>query len=133
MKGKLSGCFSAAWSHLVLQHLDFLLVGRAPWPAADPLVGLLGPVRPTLWLLLCRLVLQDLNFLARRDYFLVGQAVRLSPPAVAGVWLLLCRLVGQPILAAAGFSAGSSKPLRRILLIACASLLPAAVAWCDLN
>jgi hypothetical protein len=39
------------------------------------------------------LVLQDLDFLARRDAFLVGQAVRLSPPAVAGVWLRLCCFV----------------------------------------
>src|ERR1039457_1741016 len=43
-----------------------ILVGRAPWPAADPLVGLLGRtksrtrgsgadegVRPTFWLRLC--------------------------------------------------------------------------------
>ena len=43
------------------------------------------------------------SFLARRDYFLVGLAVRLSPPAVAGVSLRLSCFVGQPILAAAGF------------------------------
>jgi len=30
-------------------------------------------------------VSQDLDLLARRNDFLVGQAVRLSPPAVAGV------------------------------------------------
>src|ERR1700722_10335225 len=43
-------------------------------------------------------------------------------------------IVGQPILAAAGFSAGSSEPLfhlRRVTLLACASLLSAAVAWCE--
>src|SRR5437660_7629547 len=40
-------------------------------------------------------VLQDLDFLARRYDFLVGQAVRLSPPAVAGVWLRLCCSVGR--------------------------------------
>jgi hypothetical protein len=40
---------------------------------------------------------------ARRADFLVGQAVRLSPPAVAGVWLWLCCSVGQPTLAAAAF------------------------------
>src|SRR6266566_10025853 len=39
--------------------------------------------------------LQDLDFLARRDDFLVGQAVRLSPPAVAGVWLRLYCFVGR--------------------------------------
>jgi len=42
-----------------------------------------------------RLVLQDLDLLARGDDFLVGQAVRLSPPAGAGVWLRLCCFVGQ--------------------------------------
>ena len=41
------------------------------------------------------IVLQDLDLLARRDDFLVGQAVRLSPPAVAGVWLRLRCFVGQ--------------------------------------
>jgi hypothetical protein len=44
------------------------LVGRAPWPAADPLVGLLGRVHSTLWLRLC---------------CLVGQAFSL-PPLLAG-------------------------------------------------
>ena len=43
------------------------------------------------------LVLQDLDFLARRADFLVGQAIRLSPPAVAGVWLRLCCSVGQAV------------------------------------
>jgi hypothetical protein len=51
------------------------------------------------------IALQDLDFLARRDYFLVGQAVRLSPPAVAGVWLRPCCFVGQAILPAAGQAA----------------------------
>jgi len=39
------------------------------------------------------IVLQDLDFLARRDDFLVGQAVRLLPPAVAGV-LVAAMLLG---------------------------------------
>jgi hypothetical protein len=42
-------------------------------------------------------VLQDLDFLARRDDFLVGQAIRLSPPAGAGVWLRLCCFVLQDL------------------------------------
>jgi len=36
-----------------------------------------------------------LDLLARRADFLVGQAIRLSPPTVAGVWLRLCCSVGQ--------------------------------------
>src|ERR1700704_3260834 len=39
-------------------------------------------------------VLQDPDLLARRDDFLVGQAVRLSRPAVAGVWLAAMLLCG---------------------------------------
>src|SRR5436853_6052694 len=48
------------------------LVGRAPWPAADPLVGHLRRVHSSLWLRLC---------------CLVGQAVRLAvrlPSAACG-------------------------------------------------
>jgi hypothetical protein len=33
-------------------------VGRAPWPAADPLVGLLRRVHSTPWLGLCGLFVQ---------------------------------------------------------------------------
>jgi hypothetical protein len=52
-----------AWHFLVLQHPDF--VGRAPWPAADPLVGLLDrKYRPRFWL---------------RVGCFVGQLVKLRP------------------------------------------------------
>jgi hypothetical protein len=48
-------------------------------------------------------VLQPISFLARRDDFLVGQAVRLSPPAIASalVVALLHRGSSQSWLAAA--------------------------------
>jgi hypothetical protein len=56
-----------------------------------------------------------LHFLARCDDFLVGQAIRLSPPAVAGAWLRLCRIVGQDCILLAGFQPAflrlSSAPL----------------------
>jgi len=67
---------------------------RAGWqPALFP--PTVASVPRDVRLRLCCSVLQDLDFLARRDDFLVGQAVRLSPPAVAGVWLRLCCFVGQ--------------------------------------
>jgi hypothetical protein len=48
----------------VLQHSQTFaacndFVGRAPWPAADPLVG---PLRPTFWLPLCCYVGQTIVF-----------------------------------------------------------------------
>jgi hypothetical protein len=53
------------------------------------------------------IVLQDLDFLARRADFLVGQAIRLSPPAVAGVWLRLRCSVGQNFLPPETFPPGT--------------------------
>jgi hypothetical protein len=58
--------------------------------------------------MLFRLYYKILIFLARRDDFLVGQAIRLSPPAVAGVWLRLCCFVGHN-------SAGSACSSRSVL------------------
>ena len=75
---------AAPWSSRaaakVLQHSQTFavrddFVGRAPWPAADPLVGLFkhrqsrtrgsgadGGVRPTFWLRLCCSVVQTIVF-----------------------------------------------------------------------
>jgi hypothetical protein len=78
-------CFGWGTAGSVLQHLDFFsacddLVGRAPWPAADPLVGLFGRVRPhQVWLRLC---------------CSVGQAFLPAAAFQAALWLRLT-LVGQ--------------------------------------
>ena len=49
------------------------------------------------WLAKFRLVLHSKKFSVLRaaPISLVGQAIRLSPPAGAGVWLRLCCFVGQ--------------------------------------
>ena len=62
------------------------MVGRAPRPAADPLVGLLGRALPTLWLRLC---------------FVVGQAVSPASPA-RGRFFHSFSVVTEPCASASG-------------------------------
>ena len=85
------------------------LVGRAPWPAADPLIGLLvrgksrtgrsgadEDVRPTFWLRPCCSVLLDPYLLVHRD-----DLERVPSNGAARVskrfWLRLCCKVGQAL------------------------------------